>query len=465
MSHECPRAARAHVTVRLAAVAALAAAACTPDEAPLLGKEAMLDPETCASCHEAHYTEWSGSMHAYAAEDPVFLAMNRRGQRETDGALGAFCVNCHAPMAVRLGLTKDGLDLDAVPAYAKGVTCYFCHSATEVTGTHNAPIELAGDLVMRGAIQDPVANTAHASLSSPLLDRSERRSADLCGSCHDIVTPPPHEVHLERTFAEWKASLFSKTESGDDQTCGSCHMKARDDVAANFEGVFLRPVHDHKMVGADVALTEFPDRDAQLEQIQRELDTTLLPRICVVEAGGATTITLRLENQAAGHSWPSGAAQDRRAWVEVVAYDAADAVVFSSGVVPDTEPLASIKDPNLWRFGDTGFDAQGNEAHMFWEIAKVESALLEAPVVADKEDPAWKDIHRTREYLYSGPLPSRVTMRVRLRPIGLDVLDSLIASGDLEPEHRAKMPTFTLGSTNLEWKLSLGVSCYPKDHE
>ena len=31
----------------------------------------------------------------------VFLAMNERGQRETGGQLGPFCVNCHAPLAVR----------------------------------------------------------------------------------------------------------------------------------------------------------------------------------------------------------------------------------------------------------------------------------------------------------------------------------------------------------------------------
>ena len=52
-------------------------------------------------------------MHAYAAEDPVFLAMNQRLQRETGGALGDFCVRCHAPMAVREGATRDGLDLAA----------------------------------------------------------------------------------------------------------------------------------------------------------------------------------------------------------------------------------------------------------------------------------------------------------------------------------------------------------------
>ena len=29
--------------------------------------------------------------------------MNKRGQRETNGALGTFCLKCHAPMAVALG--------------------------------------------------------------------------------------------------------------------------------------------------------------------------------------------------------------------------------------------------------------------------------------------------------------------------------------------------------------------------
>ena len=43
-----------------------------------------------------------------------------------------------------------------------------------------------------------------------------------------------------------------------------------------------------------------------------------------------------------------------------------------------------------------------------------------------------------------------MTLRVRLQPIGLDVLDDLISSGDLDPRFRAAMPTFTLGGT-LEW--------------
>src|SRR5262245_37258317 len=111
----------------------------------LLDREALLDPDQCQSCHPAAYQEWAGSMHAYAAEDPVFRAMNQRAQRETDNALGDFCVKCHAPMAVREGLTTNGLNLDDVPKKLKGVTCYFCHAAEKVEGTHNNPITLASN--------------------------------------------------------------------------------------------------------------------------------------------------------------------------------------------------------------------------------------------------------------------------------------------------------------------------------
>src|SRR5262245_62072974 len=86
-----------------------------PPSAPLLSRAELLDPTSCQKCHADHYKDWSGSMHAYASDDPVFIAMNKRGQRETNGALGAFCVNCHAPMAVNEKATTDGLNLADVP--------------------------------------------------------------------------------------------------------------------------------------------------------------------------------------------------------------------------------------------------------------------------------------------------------------------------------------------------------------
>ena len=106
---------------RVAPAAALlalsvAAGGCGDFDRPTLTRQELLDPETCQDCHPDHYREWSGSMHAYASDDPVFLAMNQRGQRETGGELGDFCVKCHAPMAVLEGATTDGLDMASVRA-------------------------------------------------------------------------------------------------------------------------------------------------------------------------------------------------------------------------------------------------------------------------------------------------------------------------------------------------------------
>ena len=126
-----------------------------PTPVKTLSIEELQDPKSCKACHQQHYEEWSASMHAYASEDPVFLAMNKRGQRETNGELGSFCVQCHAPMALRTGATTDGLNLETLPSHLQGVTCYFCHSVTGVEGTHNNPLTLADDGVMRGGITDP----------------------------------------------------------------------------------------------------------------------------------------------------------------------------------------------------------------------------------------------------------------------------------------------------------------------
>src|SRR5579859_7838804 len=131
-------------------------------------RDQLLDPETCKTCHVDHYADWSGSMHAYASEDPVFVAMNARGQRETGGALGTFCVQCHAPMAVREGATTDGQNLAQLGPKLRGVTCFFCHSVDRVEGANDDPLHLASDLSMRGPFADPVANSAHAAIGSPL---------------------------------------------------------------------------------------------------------------------------------------------------------------------------------------------------------------------------------------------------------------------------------------------------------
>lgn len=440
------------LAVLVLASAAATAASCSSqpeeDPPPTLTGEALLDPQSCLPCHASQVNEWSGSMHAYAAEDPVFLAMNKRMLRETGGAHADFCVSCHAPVAVRLGKTTDGSNLAELPSYYRGVTCYFCHAAEAVEGTHNNPIKLATDDAMRGGISDPARGRPHAARYSALHDRETPESSSLCGACHDVVTP--HGAKIERTFDEWKASLYSKPGQ---LSCGKCHMEGREGLAAFVQGAPTRTVHDHAMPAVDVALTPFPNAEQQRAAVQSLLDQTIIARLCVQPTTLGVSAIVRLDNAFAGHGFPTGANQDRRAWVELVAYRAG-AIVYQSGVVADRQAVASIPDPDLWLLRDKIFATDGREVHMFWEAARFEPSQLPAAVTNDPNDPAF-DHSVTRTYVLR-ERPDRVTMRVRMRPIDFDLLDDLVASGDLDPAVLDRVPTFDLASTVKEWSGAFG---------
>ena len=77
----------------------------------------------------------------------------------------------------------------------------------------------------------------------------------------------------------------------------------------------------------------------------------------------------------------------------------------------------------------------------------------------DPSDPGFLLTHVTNQWLIPSEV-DQVTMRVRIRPIGLDVLDDLIGSGDLDPALRDEMPVFDLGATVLEWRVDGDATPY-----
>lgn len=409
-----------------------------------------MDPETCRDCHEGHYKEWSGSMHAYAAEDPVFRAMNARGQEETDGELGDFCVSCHAPLAVQEGATTDGLNLEDVPKHLQGITCYFCHQVEEVAGTHNNPLVLANDTTMRASTPNPVKTPAHRSAYSRLHDGKGLESSPLCGSCHDIVVPghfsgASEDVHLERTFAEWKESVFALPEPKlQAQSCNACHMRRTlgTTIASPPSSRVTMPAdrtrHAHTFPGVDVALTDFPEREEQRQLIADFLEESIRLQLCWSPASG---IRIQVDNIAAGHTVPSGASQDRRIWLDVKAYGPGSAEpAFTSGAVSPGVPATSLEPPAVI-LRDVAKKLDGSVAHMFWDVASYESNTV--PVATPSNQGAHSryfsfDLADTLGSLQ----PDRVTATVRVEPIGLDVLDDLIESQHLSASVRDAMPRF-----------------------
>ena len=251
------------------------------------------------------------------------------------------------------------------------MTCYFCHSVDAVNGTHNDPLHLANDNVMRGGIADPLANTAHASMATPLTDQSQFPSATLCGSCHDIVTTGG--AAIERTFSEWQASAYGTAPAG--EPCGVCHMEQSDSLVpvAAVTGAPARRYHGHAHARPiDAALVAgFPQATEQQQAIQDFLATSLQDAVCVVQEGASSQIQVILDNVAAGHGWPSGSTQDRRAWIEVEAY-AGSTLLYASGAVLDggTPTELGTADPDLWLLRDCMFDTTGTQVAMFERLRK-----------------------------------------------------------------------------------------------
>jgi hypothetical protein len=453
-----------------AAASALVISACSGNDTSTYPREKLLDPATCKECHQSHYDEWSGSMHAYASVDPVFRAMNQRGQDEA--MLGDFCVKCHAPMAVQEGATKDGTNLDSVPDSLQGVTCYFCHQVSAVHGSSNAALDLASDTTMRGEVADPVANRAHGSKYSTLHDDRSLDSSNLCGSCHDISVPAHfsgavEDVALERTYSEWQGSLFATSKAP--LTCSGCHFATgTGGTIANYPGVKSnRTRHMHDFPGVDVALTDFPKENtvaqkaAQRNAVEQLLTRAVALTVC---ANQNHLARVTVENRGAGHGAPSGASADRRMWLEVEARnpspdDPDGKVIFTSGAVPDGTPVVGFVDPDGTSpkvFRDTGLDAAGNPAHLFWKIASIVPGSLNAPVTSDTRDPRYHAVGDVVTLPAGGKafsLPGfvfesgSIRVTVHVRPVGLDVLDDLYsspgASGD-GTAVRAAMPTLDL---------------------
>jgi Cytochrome c552 len=426
--------------------------------------------------------QWSGSMHAYASEDPVFVAMNQRGQRETGGTLGTFCVKCHAPMAVELGLT-DGQNFDPaqLPATAKGITCYFCHNVRSVTDTHNNGLVLANDQTMRGGLAKPVSSPAHHSAYDKLMD-SDANQSEICGSCHDVVTP--RGVELERTYKEWQTTFFAQTDPLHHLTCGSCHMPSSTDVIADAPGLDVKSrtngFHEHAWPAIDQALTPFPEAEAQAAGIKRDLD----PAVAIVgPASFASTVqpggicldppgnlSVRIDSIGTAHDWPSGAAQDRRAWLEVIAYDSTNTPLFSSGAVPDGMDPEQLNDPNLFGLWDRTFKDDGTPAHFFWDVARVDSKLLRPPVTLDKNSPAFDHSSTvTFDVGLSFTKIDHIASRIRIRPLSYALLDDLVGSGDLAATVASQLRTLDIFGTVRTWSKAtkgtgpaINTNCSPR---
>jgi cytochrome c553 len=164
----------------------------------------------CDNCH-GHFSpagepwyNWAGGMMAQAGRDPLFWATVAIAEQDFDGA-GDLCLRCHAPEGWLAGRSTptDGSGLAA--GDGEGVQCDVCHRLTnpdrsEHLGVQNPPF-LANDggnpatgffgsgmyVLWNGS--EKLGPYTDAEARHQFLPSSFHRSAELCGTCHDVSNP------------------------------------------------------------------------------------------------------------------------------------------------------------------------------------------------------------------------------------------------------------------------------------
>jgi nitrate reductase cytochrome c-type subunit len=414
-------------------------------------------PDQCGECHTNQYAEWQTSMHAYATRDPVFMAMLNKGIRDTEGKLGQFCVQCHAPVASfkeMLPVTEgeDGFVMDttsAGPWFDHGVQCVACHSIEEVKGTQNTQVTFS-ETTYFGPTGSAEAKEAHPMEQSDLFSSPTQQSI-MCGSCHDVLNP--NGARLEATFSEWYSNEFNDPSNpSKHKTCVDCHMPTYQGRPTPKSPEKLQ--HRHFFVGVDQALiADFPGKEEQAQMVRALLQDCAeleLEYNGVVE--GAAEFVVNVRNINNGHNLPSGSTADRQVWVHLRITDQAGALIYESGMLDaqgdlmdgvEGHSLNPSGDPELLAFGQFLFDKEGNHVNFPWEAHEYTDHLI------GPGQKAWRDYRIPVAQVAGKTVLLNAVLKYRTFPPFL--LRDLAAEGFLNLDELDEVPIIEMETAQATW--------------
>ncbi|MDF1562296.1 MAG: multiheme c-type cytochrome [Deltaproteobacteria bacterium] len=318
----------------------LAAACVTADPAKPPQKHAEVpatdfsEMRECKGCHATIYEQHAESMHATAYTNPVFLAqyydlfMSRLHENPAAFADEPDCLACHAPVAFlrnrylgQHGAEGTGDEAGAcaschggatqvVGASEEGVACDFCHRiqgfADEVAGNGNY---LASPGQPKFGPLKTETGWHHAY--SELQTRSE--FCAICHSSHNRLG-----LALRTTFDEWKESRFAR----EGIQCQDCHMNANGFLT---EG---KAVYE-KGKAAQMTLGSAPVRERlythrfygahSASQVEGALELEIWIQAPEIRPGKQQQVMVRVFNDKTGHKMPSGSAELRVVYLDVLA--------------------------------------------------------------------------------------------------------------------------------------------------
>lgn len=203
---------------------------------------------TCKTCHEQHYKEWSVSQHAYAQLSPVYMAMQNKINQLTNGTNGDFCIRCHNQVGMNLGESVSISNLERHPTSREGITCVVCHRLDKEYGKVSGRVGLVeGDLFTKvygpkgGEELKRVLDNRHEYRVVTEPDKSGRKihteighfpaisTSGFCGTCHDVNLF--NGFRLEEAFSEYKNSPAAQNQT----RCQDCHMGTVQGKVSDFD--------------------------------------------------------------------------------------------------------------------------------------------------------------------------------------------------------------------------------------
>ena len=192
---------------------------------------------TCGVCHPKQYKEWSVSQHAYAQLSPIYLSLNNKINKLSNGSNGDFCLRCHSPVGANLGESSYASNLDRHPASREGITCVVCHRINKNYNKASGRLALVegglteavfgpqGNKILKDVLEKPEkfrVVTDPKETGRKIHDESKLfqtiQTPVFCGSCHDVTLF--NGFRLEEAFSEYRLSPAAAK----GVTCQDCHM-------------------------------------------------------------------------------------------------------------------------------------------------------------------------------------------------------------------------------------------------
>ena len=299
--------------VALLIVLALVANASGPAGDAALGTqtyEAFDSNDVCAECHVDIARQHDQAMmsqsftHHWDEIEYYELALPHSEKVEKVAGIKAGCMGCHAPLAFLAGDIPPKRPAEGTRAN-EGVSCALCHAITghdgDVPFNFNFTVDpAAGSQGTRAGVESP----GHDIVVNPYIG-----TAEFCGTCHN--EKDPWGLWVKATHLEWKES----PQAAAGIVCQDCHMPpAAGNSAPEAGGVDHADVRQHLFHGAH-----------DTGKLMGAVEVRIHPSELDAKPGKEIVFTATVVNAKAGHSIPSGSAEERVVWLHVEAVDATGA--------------------------------------------------------------------------------------------------------------------------------------------